>query len=155
MSPGHDEEQGVQNGRNYSINTVESSSSDESEPATPDDGRFKSFALSDMSSFNTRASDYSETVDKVPELTSLLNNGGKNYGTSDEDAPRRGMHQRTSSDDSICTVAALPGMVLRAHSALNGKKGGSVIRNSTPKIGKLLCVLMQSRSRELQLRIIN
>ena len=47
------------------------------------------------------------------------------------------MHQRTLSDESICTVAALPGMVLRAHSVSNGKKGSSVIRYSTPKVSEL------------------
>eukprot|EP00804_Cyclotella_cryptica_P026649 CCRYP_019090-RA/>CCRYP_019090-RA protein AED:0.10 eAED:0.10 QI:0/0.75/0.6/1/1/1/5/427/833 len=136
-----DEEEGRQNGHHFSTSTVDDSSSDDDdEQDFPRDG-FKSLALNETS-FNTQASE-NEMKDQVSELASLLgDNGGRaspitpSYGSAVEyePAPRRLMHQRTLSDESVSTVAALPDMVLRAHSVSTGNRGGFVIRYSTPKI---------------------
>jgi hypothetical protein len=132
----HDEEHGARHASfQLSINTEASSSDDDDDYEPASDGRFSSILSSEASSFHTYGS---ENDDHVPELASLMNNGGlASYGSA-EDEPLRIMHKRTLSDESIATVAALPGMVLRAHSIMNGKRGNCVIRHSVPKVGEYL-----------------
>lgn len=131
-----DEELGRHDSLQLSINT-EASSSSEDEHIVPVDGRLGSI-LSSGTSFDND----SENEDRVPELSSLINNNGgfASYGGIIQDEPARIMHQRTLSDESIATVAALPGMVLRAHSVTNGKRGNCVIRHSSPKVGEYYLV---------------
>jgi hypothetical protein len=125
VTPVPDEEEGRHRSLCSSINT-EDSSSDEEELEIVEDGRFASL-LSVDASFNTTAS---ETHDRVTELASLVGNGAfATYGTSIR-------HKRSLSDESIATVAALPGMILRAHSVTLGKHDRCVIRHSVPKVGE-------------------
>lgn len=135
-----DEELGRSGSFYLSINTEDSSSS-EDEYVEPGDG-FTSLCKSSEPSFNTQCS---ENEDHVPELASLIdkNGGFASYGSGIANEPRDFIHKRTLSDESIATVAALPGMVLRAHSVINGKRGNCVIRHSLPKIGELCNNLSQ------------
>ena len=127
-----DEEQGARC-LSSSLNTEDSSSDDNEDAA--EDGRFNSLLLSAESSFNTHVSEHK---DRVPELASLVNNNGAfvSYGSALEGGSIRSMHARTMSDESINTVAALPGMVLRAHAVSEGKRGSCTIRHSLPKVGE-------------------
>ena len=112
---------------NFSLETEYSSSDDDDGPHAAEDGT--SLVLSTRTgSFNTQT----ESDDRVPELSSLMGSNGarKTYGSS------RSMHQRSSSDESIATVAALPGMILRAHSVMYGKHGTCNIRHTSPKVGE-------------------
>lgn len=112
----------------FSLDTEYSSSDDDDGLHAAADGT--SLVLStDTGSFANQT----ESDDRVPELSSLIgnNNGArKSYGSS------RSMHQRSSSDESIATVAALPGMILRAHSVTYGKHGTCNIRHTSPKVGE-------------------
>jgi hypothetical protein len=129
----HDEEAGRHGSLCMSVNT-EDSSSDEEEVEIVADGRFASLLAADTS-FNTTAS---ETHDHVTELASLIGNGAyAKYGTSIG-------HKRSLSDESIATVAALPGMLLRAHSITLGKHDRCVIRHSVPKVGECVFYLFLS-----------
>lgn len=127
-----DEERGIRC-LSSSLNTEDSSSDDNEDAA--EDGRFNSLLLSAESSFNTNVSEHK---DRVPELASLVNNNGAfvSYGSAVEGG--RSMHARTMSDESINTVAALPGMVLRAHAVSEGKRGSCAIRHSLPKVGECI-----------------
>ncbi|KAL7522013.1 hypothetical protein ACHAWX_006705 [Stephanocyclus meneghinianus] len=136
-----DEEHGIPNGHQVSTSSADDSSSDEEEQDFPEDGHFVRLAQNETS-FNTQASE-NEMKDHVSELASLLgSNGGRTspfavgYGSAVEckEAPRRMLRQRTLSDESISTVAALSDMVLRAHSVSSGNRGGFVIRYSSPKV---------------------
>lgn len=112
---------------NFSLETEYSSSDDDDGLHAAEDGT--SLVLSTKTgSFNTQT----ESDDRVPELSSLMGSNGarKTYGSS------RSMHQRSSSDESIATVAALPGMILRAHSVMYGKHGTCNIRHTSPKVGE-------------------
>ena len=107
-----------------------------------DNGRFSSI-LSSEPSFS------SENEDHVPELASLINDndGITSYGSNmNENEPSSLLHHRTLSDDSIATVAALSGMVLRAHSVTVGNRGCCVIRHSDPKIGEFRCFAFANAS---------
>jgi hypothetical protein len=130
----HDEEAGRLGSLCLSVNTEDSSSDEEELEIVADDGRFASL-LSTDTSFNTKTS---ETHDEVSELASLIGNGAyAKYGTSIG-------HKRSLSDESIATVAALPGMLLRAHSITLGKHDRCVIRHSVPKVGECFFYLFLS-----------
>lgn len=157
-SRGFDEEQGwLSNGQQNldSSSSTSSSSSGDKEDNQRD------------TSFQTNVS-YGEMQDQVSELSSLVRNGGRispfvpiygsssaeeNNGSFDAPTNPRQMHERTISDESILTVAELPGMTIRAHSIQLGQRGNCTIRHSTAKVALRSAQLERRGFRSRQQRV--